>query len=101
MSVGGVANLPAGLERKSGDGHAVHSATWARSHARRVTIIIAWTVASTSELHNETLTHEFGAVCDILVHEMGRNDAEKCALDLKPPAAYERCETSWVRLTEC
>ena len=55
---GGSANLPAGLERESSNGHPVDCATRARSRAGRESAIIQRTIVATSKLDNETLPHE-------------------------------------------
>jgi hypothetical protein len=58
----GSANLPAGLEWKAGDGHAVDSAAWARGHARLVTTVVGRAVAASGELNHETLTHKLRTI---------------------------------------
>lgn len=55
--------LPAGLERQSGDCHAVDGTTRARSHALLAEAgTIARAGATTSELDDQTLTHELRAI---------------------------------------
>jgi hypothetical protein len=55
--------LPAGLEWKAGDGHAVNGATRARSHAFLPKArTITRTGAATRELDDQTFAHELGAV---------------------------------------
>lgn len=56
------AHLPAGLEWETGDGHPVDSAARAWSHARLVLVALTWTGATTSELDDEALAHELGAI---------------------------------------
>jgi hypothetical protein len=38
------------------------SAARTRSHAWRVAVVVARTVAATSELHDKTLSHELGSI---------------------------------------
>ena len=57
-----VANLPAGLERKTGDGHAVDGAARARSHAWCISMVVTWTGAPAGELDDQTFTHELGSI---------------------------------------
>lgn len=58
----GVANLPAGLEREAGDRHPVDGAARAWSHTWLVLEAFTWAVAATSELNNQSLTHELGSI---------------------------------------
>lgn len=55
--------LPAGLERQSGNCHTVDGTTRARSHALLAEAgTVAWAGATTSELDDQTLTHELRAI---------------------------------------
>jgi len=57
-----IANLPAGLEGKAIDGHAVDGATRTRRSALLRVAVLARTSRTTSELHDEALAHEVGAI---------------------------------------
>lgn len=56
------ANLPAGLEREASDRHAMDCATRPRGHARLIELALARAVATTSELDDQALAHELGAI---------------------------------------
>lgn len=57
-----IANLPAGFERKASDGHAVDSTARTGRSALLLVAVLARTSGTTSELDDETLTHEVGTV---------------------------------------
>lgn len=59
----GNANLPAGLEWKACDGHAMDSAARARRDASGEVVVVARAVRAARELDDEALAHEVGAIC--------------------------------------